>query len=144
MVTLIETVIASMSVPMSFFYAEKYEFNLKADGATVWPIAVLLPITKAKKVDIANKVITEHNLQLFFINKTSFLRDSQGEALPVIEALDTLADEFLIRLGKAKKWYSPINKTKFELYPIPQDFDLPGDGYYIGGTVIDSSTVTAC
>jgi hypothetical protein len=144
MVSIIKTIIGAMSIPMTFIYAEKYEFNLLGDKVVTWPIAVLLPITKKKVVLLNNRVVTTNNLQLFFINKTSFLRDSESEALPVIEALDPLADEFLIRLGKAKKWQEPINKSNFDILPLPDEFDLPGDGFFIGGSVKDISNIIAC
>ena len=133
-----------MSVPMGFIYAEGWEFNLKADKVVTWPLAVLLPVTKKKKPLQTNQVITVNNLQILFINKTSFLRDPETEALPVIEALEDLADEFLIRLAKAKKWYEPIYKTEFDLLPLPDEFDLPGDGYFIGGKVLDRSSIKFC
>lgn len=131
MKTLIETVVSTMSIPMGFVYGHKYEFNLSADNETVWPLAVLLPLIMKKNLDSVGKVETLYFVQILFLNKTDFQRDPESTALPVLESLEDLVDEFIVRLSKAQKWRIPFNEIEFVISSIPPEFDVPTDGYIV-------------
>lgn len=131
MKSLIETTIGELTTPYGFFYAERYQFNLSADNATTWPIAVLLPIVMEKKSDTAGRIATKHFIQLIFINKTDFLADPETRILPVLEALEDDIDEFIYRFSQSQKWAVPFQDVPVLIAPIPDEFNVPGDGYVV-------------
>jgi hypothetical protein len=127
---LIETVVNQIS-GLSFFYAERYEFNRMAEDVDSFPVCVLLPLSAKKRTQQTGRLETRYFIQMFFADKVEFLSKSETNSLPVKNAIEALIDEFIKRLSQAQRWEKPFSEISFEMIPFQNEFDANLDGFYL-------------